>query len=711
MSKKRHWLAALFCLAMAQTLCFSSSAIAAGDNLITESDFESGPGSWSTYLEGGNASLSVNAQGQLQVDIEDVGQKDYAVQVYWDGFKLQEGCDYALSFDVSSSAERSFMWRVQLNGGDYHAYATDQVTAGADMTHYETAFTMEEASDPAPRFCLNLGEQDNAPAEMGAHTLCFDNFSLSLLDDSHAVYEEEGTATMDIHVNQVGYLPTALKQAVIRGAAGSAFSVLDEEGQPVFTGELTAERFNESSQETTALADFSALTAPGTYTLISDGCEASAAFRIGADVYHDLAGDAFRMFYLQRCGVVEDDTYGHEACHTQDGEIYGSDGQTIASHGGWHDAGDYGRYIAPGAKAAADLLLTYENYGDLFGDGAILDEVKYELDWMLTMQDPVTGGVYHKITGENFPGVIMPQDETEKMVISPISTAATADFAAVMAMAARLYPDEAFRKTCLDAAAKAWAYLLATPSDTVGFKNPSGIVTGEYDDADDTDERFWAAAELYRTTHDMVYAEAAAQMDIHSIQADLGWQDVGVYGLYAYAHAAEENDPFAKIVRDRLEEIAQNAAALAQSDAYGAALSPDEYVWGSNMYLANKAMIMLMANEFTPDDTYVTAAQQQLNYLLGNNTTSYCFVTGYGTLPAAHPHHRPSQYVGAAVKGMLVGGPNAGLNDPYAANVLQGMANAACYADNDQSYSCNEVAIYWNSPLVYLLAGITSLVK
>ena len=115
---------------------------------------------------------------------------------------------------------------------------------------------------------------------------------------------------------------------------------------------------------------------------------------------------------------------------------------------------------------------------------------------------------------------------------------------------------------------------------------------------------------------------------------------------------------------------------------------------------------MLMANQLTPDAKYVKAAEEQLNYLLGTNTNSYCFVTGFGTLSPENPHHRPSQVLGTAMPGMLIGGPDANLEDPYAKATLTEKANAACYVDNVQSYSCNEVTIYWNSPLVYLLAGI-----
>ena len=56
------------------------------------------------------------------------------------------------------------------------------------------------------------------------------------------------------------------------------------------------------------------------------------------------------------------------------------------------------------------------------------------------------------------------------------------------------------------------------------------------------------------------------------------------------------------------------------------------------------------------------------------------------------------------MKGMIVGGPDSNLEDPYAKATMQGVAPAKCYVDNVQSYSCNEVTIYWNSPLVYVLA-------
>lgn len=126
---------------------------------------------------------------------------------------------------------------------------------------------------------------------------------------------------------------------------------------------------------------------------------------------------------------------------------------------------------------------------------------------------------------------------------------------------------------------------------------------------------------------------------------------------------------------------------------------------GSNMVVADNGILLLMASKVLGDDSYVDYAADQLNYILGRNAVSYCYVTGYGSQTPENPHHRPSEALGKAMPGMLVGGADGNLEDPYAKAVLAKIPKERCYVDNAQSYSCNEVTIYWNSPLVYLLAN------
>ena len=172
-------------------------------------------------------------------------------------------------------------------------------------------------------------------------------------------------------------------------------------------------------------------------------------------------------------------------------------------------------------------------------------------------------------------------------------------------------------------------------------------------------------------------------------------------------------------MEERFFEQVDNYVGKSRRDSYGVSLSADDYIWGSNMSVANNGMAMIMAAELLEDieegadvpasysqSRYVDSAQMQLAYLTGNNTNNMSFVTGDGEGQPKNPHHRISQVLEKAIPGMLVGGPDSGLEDDYARSALADAAPAACYADNEQSYSTNEVAIYWNSPFLNLMTGV-----
>ena len=681
------------------------------ENLIEGGDFAAGIGNWLIYTNGGAASLSVEEE-ELKVHVANPGKLDYSVQPYYDGFALTGGCQYLMSFDVRSTVPRTLQWRIQVNGGDYHPYAAKMIDVTEEMTHVEVSFTMQEGSDPAPRMCINMGMADGCPEDLGEHDVFFDNFVLCMTDDSGKMKEAEPVVAPDVLVNQVGYLPSAEKYAVVRSAEGAVsgdFDVIDAETEEVvYSGTLTDAKENEASGEQTAVAIFTDLTEPGEYVVRTADYGDSYAFAIGDDVYNEVSELTFDMFRLQRCGeAVENDTFGHPACHTGTAVVYDTK-EELTVLGGWHDAGDYGRYVVAGAKACADLMLAYEIYGDLQGDTGVLDEVKYELDWMLMMQRE-DGGVYHKITGENFPETEMPEDEEETQYLSQVSVAATGHFAAVMAMGARVYKDTdpEYAATLLAAAEKSYEFV-ETTDITDGFHNPGSIVTGEYPDPSFEDEKFWMLTELYKTTGDAKYLEEAETFKSRIMSCGLGWQKVWTYGEYAYLSSVKTDSEYRQAIQASWDSDVAKIEELAKEDAYRVSLSANGYVWGSNMVVANHAMQLLLDDQLYNDHDHFDVVVEQLNYILGTNTCGYCFVTGVsnGELVSEHPHHRISQVKGQAVPGMLIGGPDQSLEDPYAKATMQGLPNAACYADSEQSYSCNEITIYWNSPLVFMLDGI-----
>lgn len=687
-------------------------------DILVDLTFDSSDEGFMSYTNGGECEIS-NSNKQLAIHITKTGTLDYANQAYYDGFGLVEGVKYKLSFDAMSDKACSMEYRIQLNGGDYHAYV-GEVTALTDkMTHVEKEFVMEEATDPAPRLAFNMGMQKDMKEDPGEHTITIDSIRLEVVDCSGA--KGEGSdAEKSISVNHVGYRPADKKVAVASGDfAGKKFEVRDKKGKVAFSGTFGDAKEDKATESAICRGGFTKLKKKGTYTIVvdHDGEEVvSETFSIGENVYDKLSESVFNMLPLQRCGEeVSEEAAGefaHPACHTGKALVYDSDIEKDVT-GGWHDAGDYGRYIVSGAQTVADLMYIIEK-GDK--DQKYLNEVKYELEWMLKMQDE-NGGVYHKVTCANFPDTVMPEKETEQLILSPVSIAATGDFAAVMAKAAEDYmeSDADFAATCGKAAVAAWEYLQANP-DQKGFTNPKEIVTGEYPDEQLDDEVCWAAVELLDQI-DKGNIEADIREDLIATISDkmekgigcgLGWADMGGFALYDLARLESEEAEVQKMAETAKEKILSEAKGLKKlikEDGYYASMGTN-YYWGSNMGVANNALMLLMAEELSEDEKYMTAAKQQLDYLLGVNGLDFCYVSGVGEKCLTDPHHRPSQVAGKAVPGMLAGGPNPNLEDPYAQQVLSGKAPALCYADNQQSYSTNEVAIYWNSPLIAVLDGI-----
>lgn len=676
---------------------------------------------WGMYANGGGFQIGYE-NGEMVVDIKSVGNLEYSVQVFRDNYTLNMGGVYEISYDVRSDIERDMKWRFQINGGDYHDYFEQVDTIGPEKQTITAQFTMDEATDPAPRFCFNLGLYDNMSENPGPHKVYFDNFKLVLVDASNAQAVEPLPDPASIKINQIGYKTDDLKRVVITSEVPvSEFRVIKASDESaVYVGKIESAGVESPSGDGTAyIGDFTEFSEPGEYFIMVEGSPDSYHFIIDDSVYDDVTKDTVRMLYLQRCGCETTPDlagdFAHGVCHNTEARIYGTE-DFIDVSGGWHDAGDYGRYVVAGAKTVSDLFLAYEenegSRGDDYdipesGNGVpdILDEARYELEFMLKMQNS-EGGVYHKVTCAVFPeNTVRPEEETDELIVCPVSTTATGDFAAVMAKASVIYReyDAAFADKCLAASKNAYTYFFAHQFDSrEGFVNPEDIVTGEYPDTKNNDEGLYAAVELFLATGNAEYGDKVKELSTSLVKTGLGWADVGTYAMYEYVKADCDKD--AEVVdafKTTILELADKSLEKAKEDPYASALR--NYPWGSNMTIGNTGMLFKMAYDMTGDEIYNEYARYQLDYLFGVNPLAQCYVTGYGTLTPEHVHHRPSEAEGKPMPGMLVGGPNSAPSDPYAATVLADRIGGMCYIDNDSAYSVNEITIYWNSPLIYLL--------
>lgn len=693
-----------------------------GDDVlgITFDDASSNSG-FVSYTNGGDMDLSVE-DGELCADIKKTGNLEHSCQVYYDGFTMAKDCVYTLSFDAHATVPCHMEWRVQINGGDYHAYASEVVGLTEETQKINCEFTMKEASDPAPRLALNIGGFEENGGDPGEHQVYFDNFSLIVTDGSKAEKIEGAPTPIQVKINQIGYLPEDKKTVLVTSETDDKFKIVKADtGETVYIGEYGEPKYDASVYSQVRNGDFSDFKYPGKYKIISRPSGESYEFSIGEDIYDDVYKDVILMLYKQRCGCeVSADIAGdfaHKECHLQKAKVYGDkSGKEYDVSGGWHDAGDYGRYVVSGAKTIEDLFLAYEDFNQDMDDVGIpesgngvpdlLDEARYELDWMLKMQDEESGGVYHKVTGLVFPEIVLPTEETEDMYLAPISYAATGDFAAVMAKASIIYKDidKEFADKCLEKSKKAFAFLEANP-EMMGFKNPEEIVTGEYPDRVRDDEYLWAATELYLATKDDTYKKAIESKNDATYDISLGWASIGAYALYELAKADDVDETLKNNAKDKILTTTDELLEECKSKPFYMGLGK-KYPWGSNMTICNNGMLLLMANKLSPKDEYLEYAQRHRDYIFGVNGTAYCYVTGFGTLSPTHTHHRPSQKLQKTMSGMLVGGPDCNLEDPYSQAVLYNYAAAMSYVDNEQSFSCNEITIYWNSPLIYLMTGL-----
>jgi len=330
-----------------------------------------------------------------------------------------------------------------------------------------------------------------------------------------------------------------------------------------------------------------------------------------------------------------------------------------------------------------------------------LDEVKWEIDWLLTLPD-ADGGVPHKLTALSFEPFIMPENDSSPRYFTLVGTAATADFVAVAAAAARIYQpyDATFAGACLAAAQLSYGYLQAHTGPVV--PDTSTFTTGGYGDNNDADERLWAAAELWETTGDAAFL---ADFESHATRATVGtvfdWQNVGNLGLFRYllSHRDGRNSDLVARLQTSLASAAKTLVDGGNNSSWGRSIG---YSWGANGAVARTAMNLATANAISPDPKFRDAIVSALDHLLGRNHYDRSQVTMVGYNPPMFPHHRPS----AADKpkdpwpGLLVGGQDC----PGGQNCA--MAGQYDWADDQGAPNLNEIAVNWNGALVYAAAAL-----
>ncbi|MBQ7187218.1 MAG: glycoside hydrolase family 9 protein [Ruminococcus sp.] len=608
--------------------------------------------------------------------------------------------------------------------------------------------------------------------------ITFDNLSLiDLTSDENDYVAPEEWSRAEILTDQVGYFDGRVKKATMLCTDKDSVDVelIDESGKSVWEGKSEYFGFDEDSGDTVHIIDFTGFDGRGKLHLEAANGAKSREFTVGdSEIWSSLVYDSLNYFYQNRSGIEIKSEYitsgdrnalaraaGHPSDNAEIQQTWGYSGSSgsVDVTGGWYDAGDHGKYVVNGGFSLWLMQNEYETAKALglekaFADGTmalpensngypdLLDEARYEMEWMFKMivsSGEYAGMAYHKAHDETWTGLgVAPADDDKKRIIKPPTTAATLNLSACAAQAARLWKgiDDAFAEECLEKAkltyeaAKKHPEMFAPLDESVGG--------GAYGDNNVEDEFCWAAMELFITTGDEDYFDETTENKFFlSVPTSLGggesvdtvgsfdWGNVGALATLSAALNLDRFDGEDKeIVTDAITKAADHFLKLEEGQGYGqpygqSTLSYNDsdkgYIWGSNSFVADNAIVLAYGYLMTKDEKYLDGAIGGLDYLLGRNAMDYSYVTGYGTHTTEYPHHRYWSYqidksFPKAPCGVMSGGPNSGMQDPW----VQGMgwkkgsiAPMKCYLDNVEAWSVNECTINWNASLAWLSMFVT----
>lgn len=489
-----------------------------------------------------------------------------------------------------------------------------------------------------------------------------------------------GTLAEHIHVDQFGYPPEARKVAVLADPqvgfnAGESYTPggtlqlrrLGDEGDDAVVFEGAPVAWNggathDQSGDRVWWFDFSSVTAWGRYYVYDPTAQVhSPPFRIHPEVYQQALYDAARTFYYQRCNIAKVEPFAEAnwtdgASHTADTaarSVYepGNPASARDVSGGWYDAGDYNKYVNFTLSTLLQLIQAYRTNPGLWSNldlnlpesanaiPDLLDEIRWELDWLLRLQR-VDGGAPGKVAVTDFAGASPPSADTAPRYYGGDSTTAALTLAAVCAAAATAFRETGdagattFADQLVQAAERSWAWAEANPA--VEFDN------GPFDSQNPEDLQFGldygvlirklaAAVFLYEATDNAAYRAFVEgnYQDSHLVQ----W-----FFVYPFESAVQDAllhfttlpgiDPTVRqTILDRKQASMGNDESLSsytgQLDAYRAYLKTSDYTWGSNRTKADMALIYLWQNRLGLDPanaaTYRDAAAGFLHYLHGTN--------------------------------------------------------------------------------------------
>lgn len=426
-----------------------------------------------------------------------------------------------------------------------------------------------------------------------------------------------------ILVDQVGYARQSDKMTFFLGEQlPDYFSVVDaESGQVVYTGKIKQRETDDGTDLDISYGEFTSLETAGNYYIQAARVGRSYTFEIAENPYTELYYAALKKYYFNRCGLTLSSELAGDAarnaCHSREAQLVDDAGVKLDVSGGWHVDEAGSRDVSEGCTASNYLMTAYELYPEVFDDQVgipesgneipdVLDEVKYEIDWLLKMQDAASGAVYSGVSSvDNQSGGYL-------LYVKKLDMNGTIQFAATLAKFSYLYQnyDRAYATQCLQAADRAYRY------------------AGKYSEDITPEEYFHAAAELYRASGGYGYHNVVKNYLTENLIADMK-NDFVFWGCLTYMSTRQRVD--VNLCGDVMKVLMQEGERIAETSKESELLVNAEGDQDNGADLMHDIMRLAVVDHVITNHEYATVLQNHLHYMLGRNRQSVSYLDNSGS--------------------------------------------------------------------------------
>lgn len=522
----------------------------------------------------------------------------------------------------------------------------------------------------------------------------------------------EELAESFIRVNQVGFRRNELKTAVVltkTDFGNKKYNIKDvKTGKVVFTDNIPPSVGGWGGFNFCHIIDFTGLNVDGTF-VIESGEARSNNFRVGENLYAKVVDSLLLFFKVQRCGPTN--PHLHQVCHLFDSPNVVGDPAAgkVDVTGGWHDAGDFTKFLNTTAFSTYMLLFAYEFNPkkvefDKNGDGApdILEEARVGLDLLLRMNyQPGKLVIQVQDRRDQTVGWRMPENDTLKFdrpAFAGMGKNLIGIYTAALAMGSRIwknrFSDNEFSTKLLNAANNIFALRKTAPDLD---QNPIGL----YQDSKYEGKLALGSLEMYLATNNSQYLTEAINL-AKKADSDYWWSWGNINSLAHYRIAKYSNE-----MKQYLEN---NLATFNESRKKNTFGEGTAFSWGTTNTFLGIALQAILFRDLTKSNMYDSVAVYQRDYILGKNPWGISFIYNIGSRFTKHFHSQVGYFNGGYLPGAVAAGPApAEMLKGYniqRSNFVYDKFNSpeVKYYDDRNDYVTNEPTIVSNATALFVFA-------